>query len=181
MASSEQSSLLGEPAPIPAGAGLRPPLDALYEKAIQAATRLLAASDKTEKQLRERLEAKGFPPDTVERTAQRLLELGLLDDVAFARRYAQKRRRRSVAGGLIAAELIDKGVDPEVARGAAAEAAVDDAQAANELAVELAAKHARLTPAQQAGRIQRALAGRGFSEEEVEAAVRAVLPPEGWD
>jgi regulatory protein len=86
----------------------------LHERAL----RLLAARQRTRRELQGRLVRAGFPADEVEEELQRLQEVGLLDDARFAADYVEHaldRRlegRRSVAAGL-SARGIDRGLIEE--------------------------------------------------------------------
>ena len=153
-----------------------------YGPAMDAAMRLLAVRDRTGTQLHERLTASGVDRTTAAAVVARLRDLELVDDHAFARRWVDRRAaRKGLSSARLTDELVAEGVDRETAEEVVAGAGLDDAARAHTLAVELAVKHGRLAPDRQAARIQAALARRGFSEEVVEEALRAVLPPEGWD
>ena len=132
--------------------------------------------------MEKRLGTAGFEPDTVEATLRRLEELGLMDDSAFAAEWIESRAARKGLGRRrLRAELERKGIAPELIE-TALESGSDGELAR---AIEIAATHLRkvadLPLVKQAGRLQALLARRGFGEEVVDSAVRAVLPPEGWD
>ena len=60
--------------------------------AIAGALRLLAAHPRSEKDLRQRLRRRGLPPPAVDAAAERVKELGYLDDTAFARFWVDSRQ-----------------------------------------------------------------------------------------
>ncbi|MDQ3985821.1 MAG: recombination regulator RecX [Actinomycetota bacterium] len=157
-------------------------LEGAEAAAFDRALDLLSVQDRTERGLRDRLATDGHSNDDIDDAVARLKELGLVDDLSFALEFVERRGRlkRLAPQGLIA-ELEAKGVTPEIARQAVEEAGIDEEAAAIEVASDLMARVAGLPPARQVGRIQSALARRGYSEEACEAALRAVLPPEGWD
>ena len=91
-------------------------LDSSHERAVSSALRFLSSRPRSEREVRRRLE-RSYTESTVESAVQRLRELGLLDDEAFARAWSQSRaahRPRSAA--MIRRELQAKGVEREVAQ-----------------------------------------------------------------
>jgi regulatory protein len=156
--------------------------DAAYNAAMERAARLLAASSRSETDLRGRLAGAGYPADVVERVLGRLGELGLVNDFAFAREWIDRRMRaRRLSPRALLAELEAKGVAPETAEAALAESGLDEDAAAREWAARLSGKVSSRPLGEQAGRLRDMLVRRGFSPEAAEGAVRWVLPPDGWD
>ena len=87
------------------------------ERARDFSLRLLSYRPRSEKEVRERLGRRGFPPETVEETIARLKGQGLLDEGAFARFWKEGRETASPRSKrLIEQELLRKGIDPELAR-----------------------------------------------------------------
>ena len=82
---------------------------------------------------------------------------------------------------LLAEELRAKGVEEAVIAGALDEAFPDESERATSVAADLIPKWAGLPLPKQASRLSSALSRKGFSPEAVEEAIRALLPPEGWD
>lgn len=64
------------------------------------ALRLLDAKPRTCQELRDRLCARGIPPDVADEIVGRYLEVGLLDDAAYARLYVESRMRSRGLGKL---------------------------------------------------------------------------------
>lgn len=156
----------------------RPADDPVLERAY----RLLRVCDRTEAALRDRLVAGGAGEADVDRVLARLRALGLVDDALFAERWVEGAvRRRGLGADALAAGLVAKGVPEDVARAAIAAAAPDEPGRARALAASLARRVARFPPAHQGARLVAMLSRRGFSADVAEDAVRAVLPPEGWD
>jgi regulatory protein len=77
----------------------------------------LTGAARSRRQLRDRLAKRGVPHEVAERLLDRFTEVGLVDDEAFARSWAESRQRgRGLARRAIAHELRLKGVDDETAR-----------------------------------------------------------------
>ena len=153
-----------------------------YDRALERAGRWLALRARTEQELRERLADGGFDPDVIDRALTRLQELGLVDDADFARSWVAERAGRKDYGPvLLARELRDKGIAEDLIAAAVTEAFPDEAAQATEVAGTLVRRWVELPLPKQASRLASALARKGFSQEAVEEAVKAVLPPEGWD
>ena len=79
------------------GAGQARPLPALPN----AAVRFLGYRPRSEAEIRQRLQRRGFDSDCTEKALARLKEQGLVDDTAFARFWKDNRQNRSAraAGG----------------------------------------------------------------------------------
>ena len=60
--------------------------------AIEAALRLLAMSQRSEKELRDRLKKRGFRRVALEAAVTRVREMGYLDDAAFAKFFVETRQ-----------------------------------------------------------------------------------------
>lgn len=111
----------------------------------------------------------------------RLGELCLLDDEAFARQWIVERARRGLSAAALRDELRAKGIDREGVEAALQAAGLDDHAQAAATAARQVKRVAHLPLPTQAARLQGALLRRGFAADVAEEAVRAVLPPEGWD
>jgi regulatory protein len=151
-----------------------------YRKAMEKAGRVLARRPHSRSELALKLRASGIEPEAVDRAMIRLEELGLIDDLVFARQWVEERGRRRGAG-LLRAELARKGVPREVADQALADVGLDEDSAALALAAGWLRRVVNRPLAEQAQRIRQMLVRRGYSHEVAEEATRAVLPPEGWD
>lgn len=136
--------------------------------ALEAGLNLLGFRPHSRLELERKLARRGHEPDDVEAAIGRLLELGYLDDAAYARAVVSERSARRGTRA-IAAELRARGVGREAAETALAE--LDDgAQRA------AASRLARRLLKQPGGRAEQqraaaALARRGFSFEVAWAAV----------
>jgi regulatory protein len=87
----------------------------------QRALRLLAAHDRSEHEIRNRLAARGIAPSSIDETVRRLLEHRYLDDRRLAHSVAEQACRRGYGSEYVRAQLATKGV---------AELLIDDALAA---------------------------------------------------
>ena len=153
-----------------------------YREAMQRAGHLLASRPRTEHEIRIRLSSAGFEDPIVDRTIARLIELRLVDDAAFTRQWiAERAVAKGKAGQALISELAEKGVDRELVEEALAESGIDEVAQAAALAARFLPKVAGRPLERQAEALMGRLLRRGFSHEVARDAVRAVLPPEGWD
>lgn len=118
----------------------------------EAALRLLDAAARSTGSMRERLGERGYDDDVVEEVVGRLIELGLLDDEAYARAVVRHCVGRMMGERGAVAEMIRKGVARDVARRVAREAGErgDFERAAWELGRSVARRTAGMDP--QVGR-----------------------------
>lgn len=90
--------------------------DQWREKARGILLRQLTASDKTAKQLKDKLLEKECPEHIADEVIERYSEINLVDDERFAKSWvAARARSRGLARGAIKRELRTKGVDDEIA------------------------------------------------------------------
>jgi regulatory protein len=170
---------------------------------LEAAARFLEVRSRSVEEVRRRLTGAGYRADLVEGAIERMTELGMLDDDAFARAWVDSRDRARPRGErAIREELRLKGVDRAVIddvltdrREAAQERRTDEdgpAPTPDRLAAErLLARNARtlarvLDPRQRRQRAYALLARHGFDPEtcrEVAAGVDdpTTAPPEDLD
>lgn len=155
---------------------------ASVEAAVQRAGRWLALRPRTERELTTRLLEGGFGPDVVHAALDRLKDLRLVDDPAFAAQWIEERaRRKHLSAAALGAELRAKGIDKDAVDAALQEAGVDEEAQARDLALKTLRRLGNLPLEIQARRLHAALLRKGFSAESTQEAMRAVLPPEGWD
>lgn len=85
------------------------------EQAHNLCLRLLTARARTRAELAGQLAKRGYPDDVCTRVLDRLTEVGLVDDAAFAEQWVSSRQRNAGRGKrALTAELRTKGVDNEV-------------------------------------------------------------------
>ena len=154
----------------------------LRHEAMERAGRMLALRPRTEREMRDRLTEAAFPEDVVEDTITRLYQLQLLNDEEFALEWISERGgRRGLGPKALMAELHRKGVDRTAAEAALARAGFDEEAAAIAQAERVLYKVIRFPLKDQAAKLQQMLLRKGYSWDAAGAAVKAVLPPEGWD
>jgi len=169
--SSKRRSFAGKPATAPSG----DPLD--------RAIGLLARRAHSQWELRRKLRMKGFGAEAVDAAMMRLIELGYLDDSAFAKGLVQ--RRGALRGPrALSAELAAKGVDRADADAAVAGFDVEAQLAsATRIAERLYGRKAGMGYREMLDSVGAKLLRRGFPSPVVRQACRTVLsgaaqPPE---
>lgn len=142
------------------------------------ARRLLAATDRSGVELRRRLEQRGFSAATASLAVERLLARGWVDEGRLAENLARTRLDRGYGRRRVLADLVARGVDPEVVRRTAAELAGDQADAALVAAERLRPHHPGPPNAAELRRLAAALQRRGFDATDVRRALRALTDPD---
>lgn len=142
----------------------------VYNRAHDTALYWLGQRDFSGKELEKKLTAGGTPPEVAAAVTERLRQVGLLDDAAYARRaarsltqYKQYPRRR------VEQELLRRGIDRQTAREAVEETDSDDFQQA--LALVQKKYYNKLTDRDLRQKTVAALARRGYSFEVARRAV----------
>ncbi|MGI8802386.1 MAG: regulatory protein RecX [Solirubrobacteraceae bacterium] len=148
-------------------------------RALGLCLRELNRRDQTVAQTRRRLERAGTAPATTEAALAWLIDRRYLDDLGYAERYADDRRRLDGwAGERIRRRLEELGIEAELI-----DAAVGGREGETELEAALAVLAGRLTGASGADRDRRRalglLARRGYERELAEAAVERHFGPSG--
>ncbi len=132
------------------------------------AFRLLSYRARSEKELRERLDKKGYSPEVVEKVIARLRELGIVDDEKLAREYVEARIAVGHKGKFrVKQELLKKGIDREKIEAALREAP-SELEAAKMVVEHYLPRYRKLDPSTRMRRLYGLLARRGFSAETVE-------------
>lgn len=151
-------------------------------KARDAALSLLSHRARSAAELQRRLKRKGFEAETAEQTVERLGELGMVDDTAFAESFVRDRvRMRPHGRRRLKAELRAKGVDDATARAAIDEVMEREETTEVDLARTAAARwkpRPGEEPARARNRLQGFLARRGFGGEAVRTVVREKMSEE---
>ena len=150
---------------------VRRPLDC-HERAL----RLLAVRPRARRELESRLRQAGFETAEVSSELDRLEEVGLLDDGAFARELADHHMTvRGSARRAVAAALASKGVSRETIDRTLAGLEQDESVRALEVATERARRLKSLKPEAAYGRLVSFLARRGYDGGTSREAARAAL------
>jgi regulatory protein len=137
---------------------------------------LLAVRPRSRRELERRLLQARFHASEVHDVLQRLERVGLVDDRAFARQYAEhrfgtrKEGSRGVVQGLRAA-----GISPALAATVAGEAGDDDEDRAAELARSRATRLRGVAPEKAFARLSTLLMRRGYGPEIARGAAREAL------
>jgi SOS response regulatory protein OraA/RecX len=131
-------------------------------KALGAATRSLAAGDRSARALEQRLARGGHSAAAREDAIASLARAGAVDDARLAESRAETLARRGYGDAAIRADLRRRQIPPEVA--ASAVAALEPEAARLQRVLE----NERVTPA-----LLRRLAGRGFSRDSLDEVVSA--------
>ncbi len=134
------------------------------ERALQYALRLLSYRARSEKELRQRLEQKGWDQTIIQETLDRLRQNGLLDDSRFARDWIENRQTFRPRGTrLLYQELRQKGVDDQTIQQALT--GIDEEAAAQALARRQAQRLKSAPPHVFHQKLIAYLIRRGFSYE----------------
>jgi regulatory protein len=102
---------------------------------LEAALRFLEPRARSVNEVRRRLTTAGYRADLVDGAIDRLLDLGMLDDAAFARHWIESRDRAHPRGELaLRRELHQKGIADDLIRATLAERAASSGAAAGPVA-----------------------------------------------
>jgi regulatory protein len=144
------------------------------------ALRRLAAAAQTRHQLAEALRRRGVPDDVAEEVLDRLEDVGLIDDAAFAEAWVQSRHAgRGLARSALAQELRRRGVAVEIVAGAVSGLDTDaELETAGQLVRRRAAALAGLPSPTRARRLLGLLARKGYPPGLAARVVREVLAEE---
>ena len=139
------------------------------DKAFKAALRFLEARPRSTTEVREKLRRKDFAPEAIDAAIERLNDLELLDDAAFARLWVENRQSNQPRGvSALRDELRRKGIDANVAATVLNDEALigDEAASARALARGVLRKYANSRDSKAfTRRMGSYLQRRGFSFE----------------
>lgn len=139
--------------------------------------RLLTIRARTRAELDEALTARQVPREAADRVLDRLVEVGLVDDQAFAERFVAVRHQdRGLARRELSRQLRDKGIDPTIAAEAVAGLDPEQERQTGQRLVERRLRSmSSLEPAVQTRRLVGMLARKGYSPSVAFQIVRDVL------
>jgi regulatory protein len=144
-----------------------------YQKCLDAAYRLLAVRPRSEDEIRQRLQKRGFESDDRDKAIARLREQGLVDDDAFARYWKDNRQTfRPRSRRLTAVELRRKGLDRAAIEPVVAE--IDDSENAYRAALGRAPRLAGSDYEVFRRRLGEYLVRRGFDYDIIQQTVNKV-------
>lgn len=150
----------------------------------EAALKLLERTRRTRRDLERRLKEKDFEAATITTTLDRLAEVGLVDDVEYARAWLAGRWGRKPSGWRrLVQELRGKGVseeDAEKARELLSErgSAPDEVESAAKLVAQARKRYAKLDLHVQRQRLYALLARRGYDRDVIRRALELKEPLE---
>ena len=75
---------------------------------------LLKIRPRSEYELRTYLKRKAFAQEVIDKTIENIIEIGLVDDFAFAKAWAESRIKQSKGKNRISFELTQKGIDKKI-------------------------------------------------------------------
>lgn len=153
-----------------------------FRQAKDLCLRMLTDRARTRAELADTLAAEGVEPDVVESVLDRLVELRLIDDEAYAEAFVRSRQRAGVGKRSVGRELRAKGIADEQAEAVLATIDPDEERAT---AVRLATRRAVASkgmPEQvRRRRLYGVLARRGYPSDLVLSVVDEVLGQEPED
>lgn len=147
---------------------------------LEAALRFLEARPRSAAEVRRRLLLHGYRADLVEGSIERLTELGMIDDAAFARAWVESRDRARPRGErALRQELRTKGIDREVIDETIAERDAERPEADEEAGRRLLERHASALarvpdPRARRQRAYALLARNGFDPEVASQLTRSI-------
>jgi regulatory protein len=139
--------------------------------------RLLDSQPRTRAELATAMARRGVPPDAAVTVLDRFVEVGLIDDAAFARAWVDSRHRgRGLARRALASELRRRGVADEIAADALSRVSTDDETVAAEALVRRRLRTMSGLPADvQLRRLVGMLNRRGFGGSAAFGVARRVV------
>jgi len=144
----------------------------------EAALKLLERTRRTRSDLARRLRDKGYAAAVVEPVLARLADVGLVDDVEYARAFLEARARRRTAGRRrLEQDLRARGISADDIAAARAllearEGHEDETAGARRVIAQAARRYAKLDPRARRQRLYALLMRRGFDGDAIEAALR---------
>jgi len=143
---------------------------------------LLAVRQRSRREIQRRLERAGFGPEEIGEELDRLQQVGLVDDEAFARvvvehSFTTRREGRRVVAG----RLISAGIAPDIVEAALDPVVGGEEERADALAVAKAAKLSSLPPDAAYRRLYGMLARRGYAPDVAGRAARRALAVEAFE
>ena len=139
------------------------------DKAYQIALRYLSYRPRSRREVRDQLLRKEFDSATAERVLEQLEEHRLVDDKAFAEAWVANRQAlRPRSRQVLQQELLQKGIDREIAQAAVEELG---AEAHQTMLDSLITKKRKQTRYQDPQRLREYLARQGFAYDQIKEAL----------
>jgi regulatory protein len=144
-----------------------------FTRCLNAAYRYLGYRPRSEAEIRERLQRRGFPPEHIDKVIEKLKEQELLNDESFARFWTENRATfRPRSRGLTRSELRRKGVAEETISQVVNE--INDAESAYAAAISKAGRLQNLEYSEFRQRLADFLKRRGFTYDIISRTIRRV-------
>jgi regulatory protein len=144
---------------------------------------LLTGAPRSRGELATALRKRNVPDDVAARVLDRLTEVNLIDDAAYAEAYVESRHReRGASRAILRLELRRKGVDDDTVSAALEQIGADaEAAAAEALVAKRLASTSGLPPDKRVRRLAGMLMRKGYPAGLAYRVVRAALAAEGTD
>ena len=151
-------------------------------KARQYALKLLSYRSYSIGEFRQRLQRKGFSPDTIGRIIPAMVEYGYLNDEAYARSLIELLiDRRSYGSRRLLQEMLSRGIDAGLALKLLSEISADqEFERALSLAKKKMPSMSRLDRSKVYRRMASFLLRKGYPTDVSRRVLEEILPPRGW-
>ena len=143
-------------------------------KAKKRALYILTDSDRTEKQLRDKLEKTGYSEDIIEETLKYVKSFGYIDDLKYAVRYIEYYRERKSAKRL-RLDLMKRGVAADLIDSAFEEAGDWDERPQIRILAEKKLYGRDMNDPKTYGKVANFLVSRGYRGDDIAAVLRDVF------
>lgn len=148
-------------------------------EAKEVALRFLSFRRRTEKEVKEKLQKKGFDEQTIKRTIEKLKEYDLINDLEFATAWVKERLAYKPRGKkLLQQELWKKGIKKEIIDKVIQELCHYEDKSALELLEKIKKRYKNLEPQVAKRRMYGFLLRRGFSYETINQAMHHYITRE---
>jgi regulatory protein len=145
------------------------------KEAKDVALRFLSFRRRTEKQVKEKLQKKGFDENTIKATIDKLREFDLINDLEFATSWVKDRLAFKPRGKkLLKQELWKKGISKDIIEQVTQELCQDEDKSALELLEKIKKRYKDLEPTVARRRMFSFLLRRGFSYETTKKALSQI-------
>ncbi len=142
-----------------------------YERVRERILWYLDRSDRTERELRDRLSRSDFSKSVCDEVIERLKEVGIIDDRRYAMRYAERCTEANMSRRQTYAKLLSKGISREIANEALDENEVDEAVQIRALIEKKYSS--KLSDPQNTPKVYATLIRKGFSYGAVRDALKS--------
>jgi len=146
---------------------------AQFSDAYEAALTSLDAAERTRSEIVKSLLRRGYVKPVADAVAEKLTDIGLVDDIRYAKRMAQSAAKKPVGAMNIKRKLMAKGLSRDDAEEIIADELDENQQreACKKATEKLGAKYASLPLREAKGKLSQALARRGFTWDAVSSAI----------